>query len=373
MGLRRCILIILSALKQETMKKTNRFSTVISRTVRQSALVTLFISMTCTLFLSRGARTASILAALNYDLLASVGIVLLLTTYGCMSRSILIWLSLFLAAFIVILVLDFCGEDRLLEEMRLACAVLFTLPHCVLLTRSVFFDIREMFSVRGRVSSWEHVNYAIRMTYLAYFFALVAVYASFNYSGNGPVAGYVVFLLAGFVLFILVLLRSVGSEQMPASMVEEEPEQSVPHEPKETGNYQVIYDKLRNYMEESRPFLNGNCQLDDIAQALCSNRSYISRVISACSGMNFPRFINSYRVRYSMELYKQDNKLKVTEMALRSGFHSAVSYNMAFKVCTGQTPGEWCMEYRDRITRGQMAKKRAQLPSTPSESASRDV
>lgn len=46
-----------------------------------------------------------------------------------------------------------------------------------------------------------------------------------------------------------------------------------------------------------------------------------------------------------MALFRKDPRLKVTEAAELSGFNSAVSFNMAFKVNTGMTPSEWLQEH----------------------------
>ena len=48
-------------------------------------------------------------------------------------------------------------------------------------------------------------------------------------------------------------------------------------------------------------------------------------------------------------LYDMNTDLKVHELASRSGFNSAVSFGMAFKLYMGEKPGDWCRRERYRM------------------------
>lgn len=106
--------------------------------------------------------------------------------------------------------------------------------------------------------------------------------------------------------------------------------------------YRTTYERLNALFEEEKPFLNGNLTIGDIAKSLYTNKLYISKSISLCSGRNFCQYVNYHRVRYSIELFRDDPHLKVSELAERSGFHSAASYNMAFRLFMNESPSEWC-------------------------------
>ena len=86
-------------------------------------------------------------------------------------------------------------------------------------------------------------------------------------------------------------------------------------------------------------------RMDDLAETLYSNKLYLSRTINTLSGRNFRQFINYHRIQYAISLFKKDPRLKVGEVATMSGFHSSVSFNMAFKVNMGKTPTEWLGEH----------------------------
>lgn len=109
---------------------------------------------------------------------------------------------------------------------------------------------------------------------------------------------------------------------------------------------EALFKRLCSYMEHKKPFLVESLTLGDVASAMFTNTLYLSRTINACSGKNFRRFINDYRVDYAMTLFRRNMSLKVSELAEMSGFHTVVTFNMAFKLVKGVTPSVWCQSER---------------------------
>ena len=106
-----------------------------------------------------------------------------------------------------------------------------------------------------------------------------------------------------------------------------------------------LYNRVMIYMNEKKPFLDPDFHMEDMAEEMYSNKLYLSRTINILSGRNFRQFINYHRIQYAISLFKKDPRLKVGEVATMSGFHSSVSFNMAFKVNMGKTPTEWLGEH----------------------------
>ena len=111
----------------------------------------------------------------------------------------------------------------------------------------------------------------------------------------------------------------------------------------------AVYEKMKRYLDDNKPYLDENFAIDKLAMALCTNKGYLSKIINNFSGMNFCQLMNSYRVKYSVELFKNNKNLKVAELAELSGFKSGVTFNMAFKLFMKTTPGEWCRAYREDL------------------------
>lgn len=108
----------------------------------------------------------------------------------------------------------------------------------------------------------------------------------------------------------------------------------------------ALYKKILDYFEEKKPYLDEDVSLEDISRNLYTNKAYLSKTVNVLSGQNFRQFVNYYRVEYAIELIRRDPHLKVEELAMMSGFHNPVSFNMAFRLFKGKTPSEWIHEHR---------------------------
>lgn len=120
---------------------------------------------------------------------------------------------------------------------------------------------------------------------------------------------------------------------------------------KEDDMYRDIYDRVQEYFEKDKPFLNGNLTINDIVGVVFTNKLYISRAISQCSGRNFCQFVNYHRIMYSVDCFRRNSELKVAELWPMCGFNSIVSYNMAFRLFMGENPSDWCRKEKIRLSR----------------------
>jgi AraC-like DNA-binding protein len=114
----------------------------------------------------------------------------------------------------------------------------------------------------------------------------------------------------------------------------------------------VLYERVTEYMDANKPFLNEGFEILDLASSVFSNKTYLSRTINAFSGQNFRQFVNGYRIRYAVRVLKDDPHLRMSEVADLCGFHNIVTFNMAFKLNMQETPTEWCQGYRASIRIG---------------------
>lgn len=156
------------------------------------------------------------------------------------------------------------------------------------------------------------------------------------------------------VLYAVLYLRDMtgrtyvlnqGTEEKVKEIIKGNLRTSVIDKAEEDKKMNNLYRRVLMYMNEQRPYLNPSFRMEDMAEELYSNKLYLSRTINLLSGRNFRQFINYHRVQYAISLFKKDPRLKVGEVSMMSGFHSSVSFNMAFKVNTGQTPSEWLHDH----------------------------
>lgn len=131
----------------------------------------------------------------------------------------------------------------------------------------------------------------------------------------------------------------------------------------ESDPARALYQKAVELMRTQRAFLLRDFTLSDMARRLYTNKAYLSRTINTFSGRGFRTFVNYFRIRYSIELFERNMGLKVHALAELCGFHSQVTYTIAFKAELGMPPGE----YFGRIVLGFEVPSLPEYPSTKEE------
>ncbi len=101
--------------------------------------------------------------------------------------------------------------------------------------------------------------------------------------------------------------------------------------------------KIDLYFEEYRPFLNPQLTLNDIAIALQSNRTYVSRAINGEKQFSFYQYVNKFRIQHAVELLQlsEERKYTMETIAERSGFNSLTTFYHFFKQEKGCTPKQY--------------------------------
>lgn len=219
----------------------------------------------------------------------------------------------------------------------------------------IWFRIREVRAVMQSGTVWAGVSFTVESVYmliiLSEIMLLLALVGLSPYLHcavalllGGAMSGYAL-RIAGDSLFVLMKRHErTIIESMKISPVEV------------AGNgaddiYKDIYERVLEYFEQDKPFLNGDLTINDIVAVVFTNKLYISRAISQHTGRNFCQFVNYHRVMYSVDCFRKNPDLKVTELWSMCGFNTIVSYNMAFKLFMGENPSDWCRKERIRIFR----------------------
>ena len=155
------------------------------------------------------------------------------------------------------------------------------------------------------------------------------------------------FWLLSIAAAVYVYTRFHRKDVNPAEPLQQTPRFAFPSDENETAAIdQFLYDRCCRYMVERRPFLVESFSLQDLANVLYTNKVYLSKTVNRFSGRNFKQYVNYYRVMYSMELYRKNMSLRVSELALLSGFRSETAYLRNFKIVMGELPSHWCARMR---------------------------
>ncbi len=102
-----------------------------------------------------------------------------------------------------------------------------------------------------------------------------------------------------------------------------------------------ILKKLKNKMENDKPFLQPDFSLPELASQLKLSVHQLSQAINDGLGKTFFEMTAEYRIAEAKVLLKQKVNIKVEEIAEEVGYNSKSSFNTAFKKIAGMTPSEW--------------------------------
>ena len=107
--------------------------------------------------------------------------------------------------------------------------------------------------------------------------------------------------------------------------------------------------RLCQLMDSDKPYLDSDLKLQDIADRLHTNRTYIIDSIKADRNQTFTQFINTYRVEYAKQQLTLYPDKKMSLIATESGFTTDVWFFRTFKAITGITPNEWRLQQTERL------------------------
>ncbi len=107
-------------------------------------------------------------------------------------------------------------------------------------------------------------------------------------------------------------------------------------------NESSLIKKLNIYFQTKKPYLEPELKLEDISNALNTNRTYISKIIKDEYKTNFNNFVNNYRISEAKKLLSNRNSaISLQEIASKTGFNSYSTFYRTFKDITGKSPKQF--------------------------------
>ena len=103
--------------------------------------------------------------------------------------------------------------------------------------------------------------------------------------------------------------------------------------------------ELTELMLQKHLYRNPELRINEVAQAVGTNRTYLSTIIRENFSDNFIGLINKYRINEAKDLLSSDNSLSVTEISEQVGFKSISSFYLCFKNETGLSPTQFRKGY----------------------------
>jgi AraC-like DNA-binding protein len=247
------------------------------------------------------------------------------------------------------------------EAVILAVCLLFLLFPAGFFLFGIIRRLREVKVTLKAGTVWTNVSLAVEAVYIVLHLLLVMIYIpAFLLCPVGWRGGLMVFPFLTCLMLAALAVREADDvlfvfwraqerrivESMKVTKVE------TAMDPMGIDDiYQDIYERVVAYFEAQKPFLDNELTINDLSKVLYSNKLYISRAISQFTGRNFCQFVNYYRIKHSVEVFRRNPELKVAELACQSGFNSVPSFTMAFKLYMDENPSDWIRRERNRLSK----------------------
>ena len=113
-----------------------------------------------------------------------------------------------------------------------------------------------------------------------------------------------------------------------------------------------LISRFQHVMMEEQLFLQPRLTLEDVAERLNSNKTYVSKMVNNTYNLGFPELINTLRVDYAEQYILSHREAKQEQIAKECGFLSASSFNTTFKKVTGMTPKVWIASMEHQQSKG---------------------
>ena len=230
------------------------------------------------------------------------------------------------------------GDDTLLVPLGIYVIALYAL-----IMLYMFFAVR-------RYGRWLKDNYAdLEHKEIWQSFLILAVFLLFfiMYSSTTDVSGTLVYFLqidciiiVGLLLWRVETLQQL-SENTPAAAEPADNVQKVSAPPVIPASIGPL---LKRHCEDGQLFLQHDLTLAQLAQAIGTNRYYLSQHF-AQQDLTYNAYINGLRIRHFIRLYHEAVAAKriftAQQLAYESGFHSYSTFSSAFKQNMGTTVTAW--------------------------------
>lgn len=109
--------------------------------------------------------------------------------------------------------------------------------------------------------------------------------------------------------------------------------------------YKITIEKNLKQWLSVNGFTSPGLTLEDLAESLGTNRTYLSTFINSTFGMSFREWIAGLRIEYAKKRLSADPKLTVAEVSEATGFLSQSYFIRLFTEKEGLSPSKWKKQY----------------------------
>ena len=279
------------------------------------------------------------LNSMSYLVLAMLDFVLLFVTFAGMLLAMLqdrrrkVWPALAAVVPFVLIAGAFmiCHNDWL---QQIAAGYLLLLG--LVFTTYMVFAIRQY----GR---WLNDNYADLENKRVWLYQAVSLVCMLLFMLYVLATNMVFIWLVHIIELVIVVLLLWRVESLP-QLDPPSPNTNQPSPNISTIDLDQIEQLLKKYCVAQQIYLQHDLMLEELAQVIGTNRSYLSQYFSR-QGITYNIYINNLRINHFISLYEQSiaagKDVGVQQLAEESGFRSYSTFSRAFTQRTGQSVKAW--------------------------------
>ncbi len=210
----------------------------------------------------------------------------------------------------------------------------------------VIFTIYIVFAVK-QYGRWLRDNYAdlenkeVWLSHVLIIVVMVLIMI-YGFSGDDIVLSYLT-QVAELIFFGLLLWRVETLPQLESNPIEQQ-EQTEPQAQQSFNTPSNIEQLLDERCVATKLYLQHDLTLSQLAQAIGTNRYYLSQYFSR-QGITYNAYINNLRINHFVNLYREANAahkpITAQQLASDSGYRSYSTFSLAFKQRMGQSVTAW--------------------------------
>lgn len=104
------------------------------------------------------------------------------------------------------------------------------------------------------------------------------------------------------------------------------------------AHYPERFSKVFDYIDDN---LDSSLSVEQLAQVACFSKYHFHRLFSAITGLGVFQYVQLLRLKKAGYQLSFRHELKITDIALESGFENPESFSRSFKNVFGQTPSQF--------------------------------
>ena len=229
---------------------------------------------------------------------------------------------------------------KILSLLKVSGSTVYAIASFIL----VLNFIRKNSYKRSFVINWMLAYTSLSLLSVVFIIAYVLGIIGFNnlqFSYSDLLMHLAAFLNVGVVLYRPTLLDSATFQSLVSRLQAEDRKPEPEEDAEKLKKYEVYAQRLEEYFMKQKPFLQGEASLEVTAKRIEVSARELSRTTQYIYELNYPDFVNSWRINYILEQRRENElwrSMSQDLMAEQAGFGSRQGLHNAINKLHNTTP-----------------------------------